>query len=91
MEFTNKTSYVQATRVWRQLYAEHSKKIRELKAQYRELQREYAKSNDAKKSTWSIYAAHRDLQNAGAEATEMIKERHASKVTAQEQYLASRK
>lgn len=82
MEFTTRATYIAAVANWKAEYKQLSADIRAAKLAYKAAQR----SNDIR-DIWKTLGA---LSNLQVIANNMIYDRHAGKVTAQEQYLAEK-
>lgn len=80
LNFTDRSSYLAWAQEWKEAYRAHSASIRSLKVQFRQAQRE----GDMSK----VYALDSSVRAASRQATEMIEQRHESKVQANRQYLA---
>lgn len=82
MEFTTRATYIAAVANWKAEYKQLSIDIRAAKLAYKAAQR----SNDIR----DIWKTLSTLTNMQVVANNMIYDRHAAKVTAQEQYLAEK-
>lgn len=80
-KFNDRATYLTWAKEWKSGYSEHSALIRQLKAAFRQAQRE----GDIRKAN----GLGSSVLTASRQATEMIEVRHASKIEAQRQYLAS--
>jgi hypothetical protein len=102
MNFTNREEYLAATATWKADYKSLIVDIRRAKIEYKESQRAFAKcgsynynSNSTDEKNKAYLVAEREMLRAmshrsglRSKATEMIEERHASKVEAGRQMKA---
>lgn len=87
LEFNSRDTYLAQVALWKAAYAQLSQQIRDTRRAFRQAQSDYSKN----KGPWAAIERRRgEVDQLRAEANAMLADRHAAKVEAHEQWLATR-